>query len=529
MKEEFIKQILEDIYMIDPSLKNQEKQLIKIIKEFEASQPDTNFDEKFAQALKQELLTRIRDMEENKTSFSAKKIIFNFNFMKKAYYVAGGALVCALLVIPIMSYLNKNSSRNIQEEFKVSFAPEIKDVGRNAFGSLVSSSQNVPAAERAAADQSAEVVGLGGGGGGGVATVPLAGKMIAPYPEMIKYNYIYKGDEIEFPKEDLLVYKKIINKEAGKNLARAFNFDLGLIDLRKFSNLGVDHISLSEDREFGYNIYFNLIENIVSISNNWQRWPQPSANCFDEECFQRNRLTINDVPGDSTLFSIAENFLKEYNISTTSYGKPEVMDQWRKSYEMMTDKEHAYIPEMMQVVYPLLIGGKKTYDDFGNFEGLMVDVDIRNMKAAGVRGMSLQEYEASNYELEKDVDKIVKVAESGGFFYSYPVANPDKVIDIELGTPTVELVRHWQYNSNTGLGDSLYVPAFVFPIISESEESYQNRKNVVVPIVKEILEERRSETNPGIPEPMPLLRTQEEVAPNAESGIMIKEGVDVNE
>ena len=52
-----------------------------------------------------------------------------------------------------------------------------------------------------------------------------------------------------------------------------------------------------------------------------------------QACYDKFRLKIEDVPEDSKLIALANQFIKDYNISATNYREPEVLDYWRRSYE----------------------------------------------------------------------------------------------------------------------------------------------------------------------------------------------------
>jgi len=101
-----IRQILNDIYMIDNSLRDKEKDLIKIIEELASSRPNTKFDENFAKRLRLEIAHRLKSADaneiENKTP--AVKDIFARRF---AFSFIGVALIILVLVPAIYRYGQK--------------------------------------------------------------------------------------------------------------------------------------------------------------------------------------------------------------------------------------------------------------------------------------------------------------------------------------------------------------------------------------------------------------------------------------
>src|SRR5258707_28170 len=89
------KQILADLFMIDPELKKYEKEVEQAVVNMMSAKPDTKFDESFATRLKAELALR------------AKTIRKPVSFFGYSRYVAGaGALA---LVVLIAFYLQPNA------------------------------------------------------------------------------------------------------------------------------------------------------------------------------------------------------------------------------------------------------------------------------------------------------------------------------------------------------------------------------------------------------------------------------------
>lgn len=72
--DEKIKKILNDLYKSDPRMKDNEKELIKLIDYLIKNKPETKFDEKFSISLKNEL---------NKISSKNANRVISFKFSKK--------------------------------------------------------------------------------------------------------------------------------------------------------------------------------------------------------------------------------------------------------------------------------------------------------------------------------------------------------------------------------------------------------------------------------------------------------------
>jgi len=501
MNNEKINKILQDVYAVDKSLEEHEDKLKKIIKRLLESRPNTKFNKDFVRRLRAELMARAAELKKQPQN-SLINLISNFTLMKKTYYAIGAVVFIALLVIPTMYYFNKGGKLAELAKTKLAYETSITKVADKAFGSIYTESAALSQADGMGAAEESALVGSGGGqeleGKGAVGTATGEARMIAP--QRINYNYIYAGDEFGITEEQMAVYKRIKSDRAGKELAKSIaNIDLGLLDLSKFKNTAISNLNLVEDSQFGYSIYFNLADNSISLYTNWNKWPQPYEECGDlsapqaQDCRNNLRLKIEDVPTDEKLIAIADEFIENYNIDMENYGQPEVLDYWKQNYERAVDKKLAYIPESMQVVYPLIIDNKTVYDESGSKNGLTAEVNIRYNRVAGLRNIVAQSYQSSNYEIETDSQEIIAFAENGGMHRNYQPADPTATVDIKLGAPTLSLIRTWQPVEDQKQRTELYVPAYIFPITNVSDKTYFYRKNIVVPLIKEMLEQAQDD------------------------------------
>lgn len=500
--EKQIETILKDLYNIDESLRKREPELIKIIKELLESKPDAKLDEQFIRTLRVEILERAEKLKQNakrSTSFFA-----DFFSAHKMAYAMGGAVITLLLVIPIINHFDKPGLLAIKEKNRQDQAMDTSDriakLGNNAFG-VLSGGDLVQ-------EESAEEKGAGGGGSMATASL-MEGTAVNNRTgliasDIVNYNYVYRGEVLSATSEQMAVYKKIKSKDIGKDLfTNLSKFDFELVDLNEFKNTSVANINLVEDREFGYSIQLDLFNSSLSINANWEKWPRPEAECRDQACYNKYRLKIGDVPADDKIIAIADKFLSTYNINMSDYGPGEVNDYWRQNYEIVADKTTAYIPDTIQIIYPLIINNKKLYNKGGSVSGITVSVNIRHNKVNSLYNFMSLNFTSSNYEAETNADNIIALAEKGGLRRIYVHSDSTKTIDIELGTPTIELIRYYRYDQ--GGGTELYVPAYIFPVLNIPSEQRYYQKNIVVPAIKEMLEERINDSDSPMPRPMPLL------------------------
>ncbi|MBU1130877.1 hypothetical protein KJ840_01980 [Patescibacteria group bacterium] len=491
-----IQKILEDLYQIDKSFRKYEKQLIKIINELMVSRPETKFDENFRQELKTKLLYRAEELMKK-----GNKLTFNLMNLKNIYYLAGVVAILLLIIVPTI-YLTKQGA-----VIPLSFNLNISKTSDNAFGSL-SAEQGDKSANLTAEDGigaaapivASENIRVQGGGGGGYAM---------PAPDFISYSYIYSGGEITVPADKMEVLKRIKEAGLGPNLEaflEKFSFDS--VDLGKFAGSKLQNISFAENKEFGYIININMEEGALVIYENYLKWPNPFKDCGDEKCYQQNQLKISDIPDDQTIINIANKFVNEYGINTNGYGQPVVDSRWRQSYESYPDQENFYVPDTLSVIYPQTINGQPVYDESGYEQGLTININIRYNKVSNVTNFFSQNYQSSAYQTA-DADTIKASAENGGYHnYLYYDAS-GQTDELELGSPELAYIKIWNYRS--GQTDELIVPAYIFPLLNPPAAPGFYKKNVVVPLIKELLE--ADESRPII-EPMPLLKESSATAPS---------------
>jgi hypothetical protein len=313
--------------------------------------------------------------------------------------------------------------------------------------------------------------------------------IMPPYYET-RYEYVYAGEEFTIEEDRMEVYRRIKsmpNQSALNSLISGL--DLSLLNLGAFQNLEMQSLSFLEDREYGLAVSISPNEGAVSIYENWQKWPNAYNDCRDENCYEANRLRIEQVPSDEEVIRLANDFVNQYGIDLSAYGDGEVDNRWRENYERTEDKRMFYVPEYLSVVYPLLINDGKVHDSSGELDGLRINVNIRHLRASGAWNIVANNYEASEYEVVKDTEKLIDLAEKGGQNIYY--GETSEVVKIEIGTPEVVYIKHYQYKDNQS--DELLIPALRFPIIDKPIDSYIWQNNIVVPLVKEIFDERQAE------------------------------------
>ncbi len=310
-------------------------------------------------------------------------------------------------------------------------------------------------------------------------------KMIAPYPQ-VNYRFKYDGAELGEMNAEQPVYKRVKENVATGVVDRIIStLSLGLIDLTKFASTKLQNFTINEDREFGYSIFVDVDQGNLNMYQNYAQWPQPLMECRDEDCYRAQMPKLSEIPEDQVIIDMANKFVAEKSVSLNGYGPGRVANNWRQMYEAFDDKANFYFPEVIDVVYPLVIDGQEVFDEGGSPSGLHVSVDYRKDRVVSLYDLTTKQYERSNYTGETDNDRILEIAEKGGFrsYFDPAGTGTTKVTTLNLDTPTMQVLRMWRYDNNKS--EEIYVPALVFPI--KNQGNYW-RSNVIVPLVKEILD-----------------------------------------
>lgn len=522
MEKNKLDNLLQELYLFEPQLAKFETQLIEIINQMSELRPDTKFDSVLAAKIKARLMQTIE--ESKKRELNHRFFKFNFINMNKSIYIYAGLATVFVLAFAFLSFnlinkfehenkpgkLNEISS-NSYEDWLERNQDDFVRVEAGAFGSLtlVSMSDVRSISQDDAGSKIAPA------GAGGAATVMLGAtentRMIMPW--FNNYKYIYQGDNLVLDKSEGDVYRRLaITNTDGQRVANLISgLNLNGLDLSNFRNLKVQSISLLEDTDKGLAVNLDFDSGNVSIYENWSQWrfPEREACGDDNACWQSFRLKIEDVPTDLALINQANNFIKSYNIDLSNYGEPVVDNNWRFEYERSNDKLNFYIPETVSVIYPLLAGDVAVRDQSGNYSGVRVNINVFYKVVSGLNNLSINHYELSSYTLETDFQRIIRIAENGGWglWFGGGIENK-KEQKTALNTPEFTYINLWRYNNDKN--EELLIPALIFPVALDSVSEYYGRQSIVVPLVKEILDElelnQSNNERPGEMIPMPIIR-----------------------
>ncbi|MCW1891960.1 MAG: hypothetical protein KIH65_001820 [Candidatus Uhrbacteria bacterium] len=531
-----ISALLEELYATDPSLRDREADLKRLIQTLAAAKPNAVVDSTFIQTLRKTLAEKAKTLSVQRTPSMKISLptIHSSRFWPALGFTVSGVAVGMMAMLYVTQDMGISSTLRMKpvatQNENTDFATRervlsIERIANGAFGQL---------AVNAGVTQEMGVAPSSGMGGNAVsyearslampiaaseAPVPRADgavtsgvaspdmKMIAPYP-MVQVDYEYTGEALDLTDTSLDVLKRSPGSFSGGSLVSALRgLNLGVADLSSFGNASVGDISIYQNEPYGYQIYVSPRSGTISIDQNWDQWKDAYPTCQDDQCWKASQLKRSDVPSDQELVQIADAFIAQHRIDRSVYGAGEV----DKSWEQYASNENGevYIPDVMQVTYPLMIDGKTVYQNGGAKMGIVVGINLRVKKVSSVYNLQQLSFEASAYDAETNADTILAEAKKGGLSspIRYMQENVEtKTVKAELGTPMKALVQIYQYKDNQSF--ELYVPALIFPVTKAPDVSSGAwaPSAVIVPLVKGIVQD--------MPTIMPLI----------ESGAMIKSG-----
>ncbi|NQV90681.1 hypothetical protein HQ487_04755 [Candidatus Uhrbacteria bacterium] len=338
-------------------------------------------------------------------------------------------------------------------------------------------------------DQAALSDKVAGSGGGAteLSLYPVVSDWEPGMGEIEAYEYLYEGILPDLSTIDATVYRRVNTLSIPDTISSGFSqLTVGILPLSTFRELGVQNISFKEEAEDGFNIYLDIQNNSLSISRNEGYWLKTDTS---------RMLSATDIPSDEALIDAANRFLIERQIDITSYGNPSV----DRSY---IDAD-AWIPDVMNVVYPSMIHEQSAWTMWGQPSGLTVSVGLRTGKVESLWTTGSFTLEASTYELTTNPKEVLSVAHRGGL-WEYLPENPDITYTFRLGEPSVVLAEHYQYDETTG-SSTLYVPALAFPVVEADADAPFQRQWIIVPLVRDILDQG---SNQAFPEPFVIEEDQ---------------------
>lgn len=469
----FTKQILAELYADDPSLQAQEAELIRMIETVIATRLAAQLNIAFRHSLRSQILRAVSDRAE-------KKKLTNVFMPMRIWKYAAPAAVIAIAVL-------------VWQFDVIKFTPSgpsgagvtISRVGAEAFGNLSGGERQSFASGQSLTKTTALVIGED--------AVASRTTVIDPSSEVKRYEFVYTN-VLTLP--NLPVLRRQSNL-ARSSLTSALA-NAGGLNLESFTNLQVDAVTLTENREDGYSLTYNFQEGTVYLNRQFGAGIETSVretSLLAPDSIGQIRAT--DVPSDAELISIANSFLADHGISRKGLGRPVVRKDYLFNQTTTTGEKlmavedqpvDLYYPSDLTVVYPWDVNGQTVVDESGYAYGLNVIVNVVTNQVTSVSNITPLTFQSSDYALETDSEKTMAVVSRGGLYnYQPEPAEGVSTVQITLGAPESGYVLI-RYQLGDGTHDYL-VPALIFPIakVPAGETLYQTA--VVVPLVKELLDQ----------------------------------------
>ncbi len=490
--EKNIQFILDELYQIDPELKNHQAEIAQIVDTMMKNKPNTQFDENFARELKTKVLEKFsHETVQEKQTFSF--------FRSKFVYTLGGALATAAIALPIV-YMSPNLGSEIMDN-SFTRGTQVVRAEANAFGPLAPVALSTNNTESARDGVGNMALGMGGD------SAKISATSMIYNPVYTNYNFTFTGELPELS-DSIEVLKRESGIDAAKQYAGILQkIKLGIFDLGKLQQAQVQNFSLAEDRDKGYIIHVDMIGGYVSISENYAKWHtlRREIDCVNGMCADPNMLSIDEVPEDNQLKSVADAFLGEYGIDMSSYGEGAVDSRWRVAYAAAEDKSSFYISNVHTVVYQLMINGQPVYEEYGEPMGIRVNINTQEMKVTSVDGIMTKTFSGSSYKGETDEARLRAIIEKARMAV---YAEPTKTVDGELENASLGYMRRWQYNEANGNSSEIFVPAIIAEVKDfdrlQGEGLWQSK--IVIPLASEMLSELENQEPIQIMPFEPMLR-----------------------
>lgn len=493
--ENFNTTFLEELYLIEPSLKEKESEIITLIEKMTIHRPAVEIDDAFRKRLKQAILQE----------FSNKKTYtFNlFQWMNIVLPVSLAAFAWAFFSLqylndpigetpPAMSVQTKNE--NIVEKIATTDAPlfetttiqeKLPEKAFWSLGFLVNNTSSRP---------------QGGGGGPmmnmAVATdvpVPTVSDDIAttekmdarmmttmPVYDMPQITYVYSGELIlPIGNANLPVYERSVTPLDGKDVMdMILQRWIAWFDLSPLKQSRLTMLSFSDTTPFGYMYNFDFLGGTFSVYQNYETWPQPVCNASG--CKPLPTLTKSDLESDDVILEKASNFLKKFRIDLAQYGGPFV-HTW---YAPMPEGS---IPEVVNITYPILLDGKMTYEENGEPRGLTLTYDVRNKKIWSLYGIGKESLRSSEYPITTNPDKILSMLSQGGRWGGFNNYSENaKKVFVWVQSPELWYMR-MSHMDETWKQKEYLIPAYIFKVEKNSDPTISTPQNITIPLIDDFL------------------------------------------
>ena len=131
-----IQQLLEELYVLEPALREKESTIIQIIERLQKNRPELTLDEDFKAELKQRILREFR-VKGTKKAWNFKFILAGFS----ALAVASFAVFSLTNILGTKDIITPAQNVGELQKKTLSFAPVVQSTSQNAFGKIALQNQ----------------------------------------------------------------------------------------------------------------------------------------------------------------------------------------------------------------------------------------------------------------------------------------------------------------------------------------------------------------------------------------------------
>lgn len=196
-----------------------------------------------------------------------------------------------------------------------------------------------------------------------------------------------------------------------------------------------------------------------------------------EDYAQVQMLHKEDMPSKEEVQKVSDAFLQTLAIDTKNYAEAVVPYDWEKEYEQTQDKQNFYFADTISLVYPEKVEDTAVYDESWYPTGLNVSVNVAKKKVTYVGPIQKQTYVAQT----RDTRSNTEILESLNMQGHIPDAPKEtKKVQVEVGKAKVRYTKYYNYE---GKDQEVIVPTVVFEVL-EKPEWYYGPESVAIPLVK---------------------------------------------
>lgn len=455
MNTHIYEQIIQELYTIDPSLKQHDARIREAIIAVMNAKEQITVDDAFVASLKQRVLAAYAQPKHTWYAYHQLR-----SSLTQLWSMHAGMVVASSLAVLVVAggivYMNTKQPYAIAD---------IQVAGYQAFGSFTST--DIPF-------QGLMISPRGDLGGSGEETTDA--KISATMDERMMIwtpaytlEYAYVGDEFQIP-ERLSVYKHNASKAVSDAFGKQIQSAIKPFFSQAMEGIGVTSLTFTSAKK-DYQYEMNIENGTAAV---YSRIPRPYDNAHE------NKLIAND-----DAIQIARQFLANQGVSIDKYGEPFVDETWKQYVPESADIKE-YAPIDTTVIFPLIIDGNSIHSLFGGAkQGMQVLIDNETKRVLNVYGISFASYASSIYDTENDFNRLLNIAKYGG---SNPIHTKDiPVYTAQIGTPEIVYIEYYLPQEQL-----VYMPALRFPVFKGDvvlPEYETLPPYIVVPLLDDLLDQ----------------------------------------